>query len=220
MRGESIDIGSGASMQLLHYPVVVPILLAFHLFVGAKQIVRTLDPTLPLSPQKIIQSLHSLTVRGNETTHLLEALLIMPANAPKAGLSVLVQSKAHLNNTTLAYLAFSARFGNNPGPAVLDEPITKVLLLAADLHSKTFSAMGIALARSLPIYNEHGIYVTGCEDGVKIGLHAITLFAQLALKFPRAAIALILDGLETNLRVPLAQLSALGCFLPILGPLR
>ncbi|KAJ7177400.1 hypothetical protein C8R43DRAFT_1118397 [Mycena crocata] len=114
-------------MLLLHYNVLVPILLTFHLLVAAKKL--SIQPNL--SPPEIIAPLHSLTVHENETSRLLEALLAVPTNAPSADLSVL-QSKVHLENTTLAYLAFSARFASNPGAVV--ERITESLLLqVADL---------------------------------------------------------------------------------------
>jgi hypothetical protein len=46
-----------------------------------------------------------------------------------------------------------------------------------------------------------------------------TLFTDLAAMFPRDGLALLFSGLLENLRVPLVELSAVGCFVPLLGPL-
>ncbi|KAJ7685820.1 hypothetical protein B0H17DRAFT_1204652 [Mycena rosella] len=154
---------------------------------------------------------------ANVTTLALEKFQL----APKGNLPASVlQGKMLLDKTTTAYAAFYARVSNDPGGTTLDESASNQVLQVADMHSKAFSTTGIALARSLPILDRYGHYLSACLDGVEIGLDAIAVFAQLALKFPRGALALILDGLATNLRVPLTELSALGCFFPILGPLR
>ncbi|KAJ6596318.1 hypothetical protein DFH09DRAFT_1357415 [Mycena vulgaris] len=171
---------------------------------------------LALSPAIIIESLNGLTTQANQTTLLLNEVV---AREGDLGANV-VASKSLLDETTAAYLAFSDRVANDHSGVVLDQLVSSQMVQAADLHSKMFSTMGIALARSLPAYNEYGYYDAGCADGVDIGLSALALFVHLSLKFPRKEVVLLLDGLATNLRVPLAQLSAAGCFVPILGPLR
>ncbi|KAJ7089094.1 hypothetical protein C8R44DRAFT_751530 [Mycena epipterygia] len=171
--------------------------------------------TFALSPNEIIYSLNSLTTKSNQTTILFNNILAHNGNETANVLA----SKNLLDETTAEYLAFSQRLATNPGDVVLDESISNSVLQAATLHSQMFSTMGIALADCLPIYNQYGFYLDGCADGVQIGVHAITLFANMGLKFPSKGVALILTGLATNLRVPLVQLSAIGCFVPFLGPL-
>ncbi|KAF8168629.1 hypothetical protein K438DRAFT_1983771 [Mycena galopus ATCC 62051] len=172
---------------------------------------------LALTSTEIINSLNSLTSLANQTTCVFNEIIAQTGDVE----SNVLRSKRMLDELTIAYLAFAADVASDPGSPVLNATVTAVVLQAANLHSTTFSTMGIALARSLPTYYNYNNsdYLDGCNDGVEIGLHAITLFIDLALKFTSGAVALALDGLLTVVRVPLAQLSALGCFVPELGPL-
>ncbi|KAJ7741770.1 hypothetical protein DFH07DRAFT_943468 [Mycena maculata] len=170
---------------------------------------------LALSATEIIDSLNTLTGQANQTTLVLDEIL---AQIGDEQLNVL-ESRGLLDETTTAYLNFADSMAENPGSVVWDETVSALVFQSADLHSRTFSIMGIALAESLPAFNKYGFYVDACDDGVEIGLHAIALFTNLALKFPRENIALLLDGLFTNLRVPLADPLAAECFAPLLGHL-
>ncbi|KAJ6542955.1 hypothetical protein B0H19DRAFT_1380989 [Mycena capillaripes] len=166
-----------------------------------------------LSPLEIIASLDDLTGQANRTTILLDKV---PSSK---GSSIVLESKALLDQVTTDYVTFYLALTADLGPVVLDQTVSDQTLQAAEIHSKAFSVMGIALARALPTYNEYGYYVAGCKDGVTIGLDAIALFIDLGLKFPFEALAFVLNGLLTDLRVPLKELSAVGCFVPFLGPL-
>ncbi|KAJ7196819.1 hypothetical protein GGX14DRAFT_574634 [Mycena pura] len=168
-----------------------------------------------LSPSQIIDSLDTLTVAANKITPLLNEIV---ADIDTKSQDIL-KSKELLDQLTTNYVAFANSVATNPGEIVCDQSVSSQVGQVADTHSKAFSTMGIALTRVLPTYNKYGYYVDGCNDGVAIGLHAITLFTDLAVMFPRDGLALLFSGLLENLRVPLVELSAVGCFVPLLGPL-
>ncbi|KAJ7919562.1 hypothetical protein B0H13DRAFT_2320375 [Mycena leptocephala] len=166
-----------------------------------------------LSPSEIIGSLDTLTVAANKITPLLNEIVADTKSQD------ILKSKELLDQLTTNYVAFANLVATNPGEIVCDQSVSSQVCQVADTHSNAFSTMGIALARVLTTYNKYGYYVDGCNDGVAIGLHAITLFTDLAVMFPRDGLALLFSGLLENLRVPLVELSAVGCFVPLLGPL-
>ncbi|KAJ7174937.1 hypothetical protein C8R46DRAFT_1215103 [Mycena filopes] len=171
---------------------------------------------LALAPPEIIESLDALAVQASQTTLALDHVLSKSGNQTQD----IQISISMLNDLASAYVAFTEIVVNTPGPIILDASISGKVLQAAQAHSKTVSVMGIALAQCLPFYANRGEYVAGCGDGVTIGLHAITLFLHLGLEFPDELLPLLLSGVLENVRVVLADLAAVGCFVPSLGPLR
>ncbi|KAJ6505861.1 hypothetical protein C8R47DRAFT_137796 [Mycena vitilis] len=168
-------------------------------------------PVVALTAVEVLDTLNNLTAQAHQNTVLFSEIC-----EQNLDFNLVVESKNLLDKTASAYHEFSSSLAAGPGAVVWGETVSGQILQAAEIHSQAFSTMGIALARALPEYEKHGYYLDGCKDGVSIGLEAITLFANLAVKFSRDGITLLLNGLAEVLRVPLAQLSALGCFVPIL----
>ncbi|KAF7344903.1 hypothetical protein MVEN_01652700 [Mycena venus] len=172
---------------------------------------------LALTPQEIINTLNDLRYQANAITPKLEKLYDPKVQST---LQDVLDSKAPLDALTADYIQFGYDVGTTEGQ-VLDQSTANALADAAKQHSQALSTMGVALARGLFTYDRysHDLYEKGCKDGVEIGLDAIALFSVLGVKFPNTITTVVVEGLLEVVRVPLQQLSAAECFVPILPPI-
>ncbi|KAJ7321281.1 hypothetical protein DFH08DRAFT_1033877 [Mycena albidolilacea] len=172
---------------------------------------------LALEPQEIIDTLNNLRNQANAITPKLEKLYDPKVQST---LQDVWDSKAPLDALTVDYIQFGDNVKTTQG-RILDQSTAKALADAATQHSEALSTMGVALARGLFTYNEysHYLYEKGCNDGVEIGVKAIALFSVLGVKFPNVITTVVLEGLLEVVCVPLQQLSAAECFVPILPPI-
>ncbi|KAK7045145.1 hypothetical protein R3P38DRAFT_2766674 [Favolaschia claudopus] len=169
------------------------------------------------TPQQIIDTFSNLTSQAVAIIPKLQRLYDPNVQATEQDVQ---GSKMPLDALEVQYIKFAADVVSTPA-ANLNTTTTDALSNAAQEHSKAFSDMGVALARGLPTYEKYGhdLYVAGCKDGVTIGLDALIIFTALGLKFPGAITTLVVQGILEVVRVPLGELRAAECFVPVIPPL-